>query len=119
MKNNITPKDIVSYMGKTFAVSEINWAQQITLTKNLLKKYTPEEIIYALNYHKQKGVKMYSIGFLFRNMTDPIKEMKATKNIIKDDKSGERNKERVRRLRQTKYRAEYPEHLFTESGEDD
>ena len=115
----MSPKDIVSYLCKTFAVSEINWAQQIKITKKLMEDYSAEQIIYALSYYKNKGIGVYSMGFLKGKMKDPMSMLNAEKHLQRDENSGERNQERVRKLCSTKYRTEYPEYLFADSGKDD
>lgn len=115
----LPPKDIVDYFRGLFGVSEINWPQQIRIVKKLLEDYSDTQIIYALNYYKNKGVNVYSIGYLKGRMKDPMSMLTAEKHVQRNEGSGRRNQERIGKLRSAEYRAEYPQHLFTESGEDD
>ena len=114
-KKNLSPKEIVIYCCKLFDVSDINWAQQILITKKLLEDYTDTQIIYALDYYKNKGKDIYSMGFLKGRMKDPISMLNAENTAQGSEGSGERNQNRIRNLRSSEYRAEYPEYLFAET----
>ena len=119
MKKSLSPKDIVDYFRKLFRVSDINWAQQVQIVKKLQEDYSDTQIIYALNYYRNKGENVYSIGFLKGRMKDPISMQNAERATQRSAGSGERNQNRIRNLRSSKYRAEYPEYLFAEAGEVD
>ena len=70
----MTAKDIVAYMCKTFALTDIDWSRQMLFAKKLLTKYNGSEIKYAIDYYKEKGKDVYSLGFLMygSNMKKPI-----------------------------------------------
>ena len=114
-------KEIVSYLVNSFGLKDVNWGFQMKLAKSLLTQYSYMEIIYALNYYKNKGIQIYSLGFLTykMNMKDPCSMYLAEKNMNEGGNSGERNLERIRQNNQTKHRTEYPIHLFEEPDEDD
>lgn len=50
----MTARDIVAYMCKTFALTDIDWSRQMLFAKKLLTKYNGSEIKYAIDYYKEK-----------------------------------------------------------------
>lgn len=108
-------KELVKYLAASFEIPNLNWSLQVKLAKTLLNDYKWEELIYALNYYKNKGINIYSLGFLLHknNMKEPISMYYAETHTNNDGKSGERNRKRIE-LQQTQYREEYPRSLFTE-----
>lgn len=117
----LNPKDVVIYLNSVFDLDSINWAQQMRLAKSLLSKYNYNEIKYAIDYYKNRGDVLSSLGFLTykMNMKDPVSLYHAEANVTGDDNSGNRNRERIRKNSQTYNRAEYPIALFEESNEAD
>lgn len=114
-QQKLSPKAIIDHFSSLFGVSDTNWAAQMKMAKMLLKEYSGTQINYALTYYKNKGVDIYSLGFLFGRMEEPISMLKAEMSVKRDGNSGQRNRERIRQLRSTKCGTEYPEHLFTET----
>lgn len=116
----MSPKDIIVKFIRLFDVSEINWAQQVKICKKLLEDYTDTQIIYALNYYKNNGKKLYSLGFLLNRMREPMMQLSAEKHLQSDGNgnSKERNWKRIEQNSKTERRTEYPEYLFTESRKD-
>ena len=115
-------KDITAYFIQQFALSGVNWARQASLAKKLLKLYNGTEIKYAIDYYKNNGTEVYSLGFLLygSNMEAPMKQLTAEKHINKQEcvDSGERNRNKIRQYSEAQRREEYPLYLFTESRED-
>lgn len=118
----MTARDIVAYMCKTFALTDIDWSRQMIFAKKLLTKYNGSEIKYAIDYYKEKGKDVYSLGFLMygSNMKKPISMYTAEKHIQMQENgdSGERNRNKVRQYSEAKCGTEYPCYLFAETGED-
>lgn len=114
-------KEIVSYLINSFGLKSVNWGFQMKLAKSLLTQYSYMEIIYAINYYKDKGIQISSLGFLTykMNMKDPCSMYLAEKNMNEGGNSGERNLERIRQNNQTKHRTQYPINLFEEYNEND
>lgn len=113
-------KSLVARMMELFNLQSVTWAQQIILAKRLLKKYSYEEIEYALEYYHDKGVALYSLGLLLYkdNMRNPVSLYKAEQNSQNSEESGERNRKRIQQLQQTEYGTSYPCYLFTETTGD-
>ena len=109
-------KELVGYLVHLFDVKKVNWGLQMKLAKSLLTKYNFNEIIYALDYYKNKGEKIYSLGFLLykNNMKDPVSLYHAEKNVQEDNNSSDRNWERIKQNRKTECRTDYPCSLFEE-----
>lgn len=114
-------KDLVSYMCTTFGLTSINWAMQMRNAKLLLSKFTYNEVIYALNHYKNNGVEISSLGFLtyknFKLMAEPVSLFHAEINLQESDKSGERNRNKIERIRKTECGKNDFEYLFAESNE--
>ena len=96
-------KDLIIYLINSFDVKNVNWAFQMKLANALLSKYNFNEIKYALDYYKDKGEKLTSLGFLSykNNMKDPVSLYHAelhTSEIKKGDK--DRNKKRIEKSKQ-------------------
>ena len=108
-------KELVKYLATSFNISNLNWSLQVKLAKTLLEKYKWSELVYAINYYKNKGANIYSLGFLLygNNMKEPISMYYAETHTENDGKSGERNRKRIE-LQQAQHREEYPRSLFTE-----
>ena len=117
----LNAKDIVVYLVHTFELSDVNWALQMRLAKNLLKKYKYGEIKYAIDYYKTRGDSVRSLGFLSYkfNMKDPVSLYHAESNVMEGDNSADRNWARIRQNSQTHDRTVYPINLFEESDEND
>jgi len=112
-------KQIVSHFVKLFDVENINWSAQMTIVKRLLKTYTKEQIIFALNYYANKGVKMYSLGYLSKTMDTPVKEYIAEQNINQQvGDASERNRRKLRESNEALSREKRYLDLFEESIED-
>ena len=114
------PKDIVARMMDIYKVQNVNWKLQMKIANQLLEKYSEEQIMYALKYYKTQSVNMYSLGYFTykNNMDAPISMLKAMKNRTKtDDGYEQRNEQRIRQLRKTERREDYPLSLFTECEE--
>lgn len=95
-------KRIVNHFVKTFEISNINWSSQMLMVKRLLKEYSEQEIIYAIDYYKSLGKDIYSLGYLSKCMDKPIREMKALQQIeLQDGSSSERNKRKFRENNET------------------
>lgn len=104
---------------QTFDVKNINWSAQMVIVKKLLNSYSKEEILYAIDYYKQKGVNMYSIGYLFSAMKDPVDECKAKREVnLWSGNSGERNQRRLAENNQTRSRKKYSFDLYEEPEQD-
>lgn len=112
------PKDIVVRMVDIFKPKEVNWSQQIRIANKLLEKYTEEQIIYAMKYYQAQSVNMYSLGWLSYkdNMKAPLSMLQAEKNRIGDGFE-ERNNIKLRQLRKTECREDYPLSLFAECAD--
>lgn len=77
----------------------INWPHQMKMLAKLQETYSDEDIVYAVDYYKNRGIPITSFGFLLYkdNMKDPCKLAAAERNIcMQEGSSGERNKQRVR-----------------------
>lgn len=111
------PKQVVSEMKRVFDVKRINYPVQMKLAKNLLNKYKHNEISFALQYVKDSGKDIYSLGYLTdKTMREAIKAMNIEEKED-DGNSGERNKRRIENkqlIYKTKYREDYPLSLFAE-----
>ena len=118
----MTAKDIVAYLRRMFALTNINWSRQMLFAKQLLEKYKANEIKYAIDYYKEQGVNVYSLGFLLyqNNMNKPMSMYTAERHIQVQENadSGERNHNKIRQHSETKRGTEYPCYLFAETGED-
>lgn len=114
----MTAKEIVVYFINTYHLQNINWPLQIKLAQQLQSKYKGQEIKYAINYYKDIGREMYSLGWLLYkdNMRIPLSLYHAEINMQKGEDSGERNWNRINQQNsKAKYRTEYPCNLFEES----
>lgn len=114
----MTAKEIVVYFSNLLDVSNINWPMQIKLAQKLKEKYDDQEIKYAIDYYKDIGCGMYSLGWLLYkdNMKIPCSLYHAEKNMQKGENSGERNWNRINKQNsKAKYRTVYPSNLFEES----
>ena len=120
MKQQPSSKDIVTYYIQTFNVQSVNWPLQMRLAKTLLKKYNYNEIKYAIDYYKGKGMEVVSLGFLTykTNMKDPVSLYHAEANVIEGGDSGDRNWTRIAKNSKAQYGAEYPVDLFEKSNQD-
>lgn len=106
-------KNIISYFVQTFKINNINWSAQMAILKRLLKTHTQDEIIFAIGYYKRKGVNMYSLGYLFKTMGEPMRELKALKTIAtQTGDSYERNQQKFRINNQAFSREKYNLDLF-------
>lgn len=115
------PKDVVSYFVIAFSVDKVNWGLQMKQAKSLLSKYTGNQIKYAIDYYKDRGEMLYSLGYLLfkDNMKNPLSLYHAEMNMQEGGESGERNRQRViRQAVQTKYGTESVSYLFESSRKD-
>lgn len=109
-------KQIIAHFVQTFSIDNINWSAQMTILKKLLKTYSKEQILYAIDYYSQKGVHIYSLGYLSKCMDKPMSELMAKKNTACwGDNSGERNRRKFAENNQTGSREEHYLDLFEES----
>lgn len=112
------PRDLIDYFITSFNIpaNRINWGFQMKILKSLLLRYTMEEVKYAIDYYKKKGVEVYSLGWLKfgTNMSIPSSLLLAEK-YAKEGGSGERNRKRIEQHNKTKRGTDAPEHLFTEA----
>lgn len=112
-------KQIVSHFMALFDVQNVNWSQQMTIVKRLLKSYTKEQIIFALDYYASKGVKMYSLGYLSKTMDTPVREYIAQQNIMQQvGDASERNRRKLRESNEALSREKRYLDLFEEPIED-
>lgn len=113
-------RELVIYLVSTFNITNVNWSLQVKLAKTLLAEYSWNEVTYAINYYKNKGIDVYSLGYLLHgnNMKEPMSMYYAECHAQESDKSGERNRKRIE-LQQTECRTSYPCSLFTESSDAD
>lgn len=113
------PKELVTKWIELFKPKDVNWKHQMIMAKTLTDKYTVEELFYALEYYRSKGVQMYSLGFLSNNMDDPCSMLKAEKTIQviggTNGSSKERNWKRVIQADKSKHRKNSVSYLFEES----
>lgn len=111
---------LVKYMASSFGLTNVNWAKQVGLAKQLLSKFSYSEILYAINYYKTLNANMYSLGFLLygNNMKNPVSLFHAEMNTQESANSGERNRNRIEQLRKAQCGKEPAGYLFAESGED-
>lgn len=114
-------KDVVMYFKNLFGLDKLNWGFQMKLANSLLSKYNFNEIKYALDYYKNNGMKLNSLGFLTykNNMKDPTSLYNAEKNITGGDGSGDRNWKRITKNCQTYNGEKSAEYLFAEPNETD
>jgi hypothetical protein len=113
-------KGIIAHFVQTFGVDNINWSAQMTILKRLLKTYTKEQITYAIDYYANRGVHIYSLGYLSKCMDKPMQEYMAMKNTASwSDDSGERNRRKFAENNQAGSRKEYYLDLFEESEQSD
>ena len=110
-------KQIVMHLVQTFGLSNINWSAQMMIVKKLLKTYTQEQILFAIDYYAKQGVHIYSMGFFnTKTMDKPTKEYEALNQTKTwSDDSGERNRRKFTENNQTGSRAKYNLDLFEES----
>lgn len=111
--------DIVLAALSMFKMGNVSFPHQTSIAKQLLKKYTKDDIIYALYLCKKKNVNISSLGYLKygSTMKEAIEERKINKMRRDNADSGERNRNK-RQLQQSissKHREEYPLDLFTET----
>lgn len=114
----MTTKEIVGYFSNLFDIKDINWPLQMRLAQRLKEKYKDQEIKYAINYYKDVGCEMYSLGWLLykNNMKIPCSLYQAEINMQKGEDSGERNWNRINQQNsKAERRTEYPCYLFEES----
>lgn len=112
-------KTIISHFVQTFDIDNINWSAQMVILKKLLKTYSKQQINYAIDYYKAKGINMYSLGYLIRGMDEAITSYKAEIDISLQvgDKS-ERNQRKFRKNNEAFNREKYYIDLFEKSDED-
>ena len=112
-------KKLIKFFCDLFELPSVNWAVQTKLAKKLLDKHSYDELCYALEYYKSKGVAMYSLGYLTAKdaLSAPLDLYKAEKAFnLQDGDSGERNKQRcIRKDNETNFGEEYYFDLFKES----
>lgn len=108
-------KEIVVRLMDEHNVEKVNWSQQMRIANKLLEKYSEEEIMFAIKYYKTQSVNMYSLGWLTykNNMSAPLSKLQAMRDRT-DDGYEERNRQRVRQLREAERREDYPLSLFAE-----
>ena len=88
----------------------INWSHQQKLLTLLLKQFSEEEIIFAINFWRSQGVDIKSLGFLtynnFVKMSLPIQALEAKKYTKKKEgeDSFERNKRKIEQANKTNNR---------------
>ena len=116
-KMPLSARQLVIKMAEAFNIQNVNWSKSMSQMKRLLEKFTPEEIEYAIDYYKNKGVEVYSVGFFSGNMGDPCSLLKAEKHSLRGG-SCERNWKRIIQNDSAKRRKDYPEYLFAETGSD-
>ena len=116
----MTAKEIVAYFKRVFALDSINYPLQMRNANALLKKYTSLEIKYAIDYYKEKGQEVFSLGWLLYrdNMKYPVSQYHAEINTQGGEDSGERNKQRVEQYSKAKCRKNDIGYLFEETRED-
>lgn len=112
-------KDLINYLIISFDVKNVNWAFQMKLANALLSKYNFNEIKYALDYYKDKGEKLTSLGFLSykNNMKDPVSLYHAEMHS-RGDNSGDRNWNRIKQNSKTYNGEKSAEYLFAKPDED-
>lgn len=112
-------RDLVLHWIELYNVEDIDWKKEMSIAKKLLSKYSDEDISYVLQYYKDRGNYIYSLGFfVFKNykfMSDPIKERKAELNCKGDDDSGERNRRKLEQNNKTNNRTKLDFSMFEES----
>jgi hypothetical protein len=113
-------KEIITHFVQTFMLTKINWSAQTVILKKLLTKYTKEEILYAIDYYANKGVSMYSLGYLMNTMDKPCQELKAKQSTTAwGDDSGTRNQRKFTENNQTRSGEKHYFDLFKEPGQSD
>ena len=55
-------RELVIYLVSTFNITNVNWSLQVKLAKTLLTEYSWNEVTYAINYYKNKKLKMKNIS---------------------------------------------------------
>ena len=108
------------HLVQTFGLTQLNWSGQMVIVKRLLKTYTKEQLLYAIDYYAKKGVHIYSIGFLnTKTMKDPINDMQAVNEIKQwSDDSGTRNQRKFAENNKVGSRKKHYFDLFEEPGQD-
>ena len=117
-RTTVLPKEIVSYFLMCYSLKNMDWGKQMRLAQSMLKKYTGREIIFALNYYKDLGNCLYSLGWLTTGrMSTAITALSALENGQEGD-SGERNRQRAKQNSEAKLREDSIEYLFAEPEQD-
>ena len=112
-------KEIIKHLGQTYGIKNINWSAQMMITKSLLKTYTKEQLLYAIDYYKKRGVEIYSMGYFKNSMDKPCRELEAQRFIANQDTgdSSERNQRKFREADATFGREKCYFDLFEEPNE--
>ena len=109
-------KQIIMHLVQTFELTNVNWSAQMMIAKKLLKTYTAEQILFAIDYYAKQGLHIYSLGFLSKTMDKPMKEYEAVNQTKTwSDNSGERNRRKFTENNQAGSRAKHNLDLFEES----
>jgi hypothetical protein len=81
--NGTDAKDVALYFMRATGVERVTpaiIAKTIAQVKNILKSgYTKEEIIAVIDYVVEKGVRMYSIGYVSHAINDVLEEIEEKK----------------------------------------
>ena len=109
-------KTLVTYWLDKFSPASVNWAQQMMLAKKLLERHTLAELMYAIDYFKNNGTDMYSLGYLTElKLKYPLSQYKAEQYSQEELNSGERNRMRIEQNNISEYRTDSVSYLFEES----
>ena len=112
-------RSLIHHLVQANEIEKINYPAQMTILKNLLTKYTNLQIRYAIDYYRNKGVRIYSFGYLKTGMKEALMAMEtevATATQVGD--SSERNQRKFRKDNETFGREEHYSDLFKEPDED-
>ena len=103
----------------TFELENFDWKMQTILLKQLLEKYSIDEMFFAINYYHNKGIDIYSLGYFRYGMRKALMAMKAEQDIENQvGDANERNRNKLRANNETLDREKYYLDLFEKSNED-